>query len=70
MARGSDGRGGGGRLALLVVAFLVVIAAVAWLVLASNRPSTPDITVKVPTPDILPEQPPVTPPPPLPLPPG
>ena len=70
MARGSDGRGGGGRLALLILAFVVVVAAIAWLVLASNRTAAPDLAVQVPAPDVLPEPTPDTPPVPLPTPSG
>ncbi len=70
MARGSDGSGGGVRLVLLVLALVVVAAAVAWLVLASDRTAAPDIDVRVPAPDVLPERSPTTPPPPIPVPSG
>ena len=71
MARGAEGgRGGGGKLALLIVAFVVVVAAIAWLVMASNRGDGPELDVKVPAPDVLPERTPETPPVPLPTPSG
>jgi hypothetical protein len=70
MAAGTGG--GGARLALLIVAFVVVVAAVAWLFWVSNHPApaVPQVDVKVPAPDVLPDRTPVTPPPPLPTPSG
>jgi hypothetical protein len=70
MAAGTGG--GGARLALLVIAFVVVVAAIAWLFWVSNHPTpaVPQVDVKVPAPDVLPDRTPVTPPSPLPTPSG
>jgi hypothetical protein len=57
---------------LLIAAFVLVVAAILWLVSVANRQvvSVPQVDVKVPAPDVLPDRTPVTPPPPLPTPSG
>jgi hypothetical protein len=67
--------GGGARLALLIAAFVLVVAAIAWLFWVANHPApaVPQVDVKVPAPDVLPDRTPAmpaTPPPPLPTPSG
>jgi hypothetical protein len=66
------GAGGGGRVALLVAALVVVIGAIAWLLWVGNRSDAPlpPVDVKVPAADVLPERTPQTPPSPLPTPNG